>query len=532
MVETTSRLARTTLRPSGRSEAGVREFVRWAAECWAAFGRYGIDAKTLEYLPTVTVHRLRYDRETNACVRSVSGRTQIDAVDGKPVSARNVIVLWMPLSIDPHSEPGYHRPIIGQIGQGKAWVFREGRVFKGTWRKADVGSLTRFFDWPATRSRSCAVAPSCRSCLTARRSPSKPDVTGTPTVDPSRLCPVRHRRLPLVQIQQFDLPGLGHLSALLADEATGQAAVIDPRRDVDIYLEEAGRRGVRIGHVLETHLHNDYVSGARELAELTGARHVIGAGAELGTPCLPVRDGDVLRIGGLRVTVLETPGHTPEHVSYVVADAVTRGAATSPSDAPAPDGPAAIFTGGSLLVGSVGRTDLLGAEHARPYARAMYRSLHEKLLTHADPVGVLPTHGAGSLCSRGTGDAWSSTIGVERVADPLLAIDDPEAFADALLAGQPAFPRYFARMRGVNQAGPGIVGRHPRAAPARRGGRAGHPWRRRAAHRCAPCDRACQGPRPRLHLAAGRRLLRHLAGLGRGARSATGPAAPGRAGLG
>ena len=268
-------------------------------------------------------------------------------------------------------------------------------------------------------------------------------------------------------IRQFDLPGLGHLSALLADEATGQAAVIDPRRDVDIYLDEARQRGLRIGHVLETHLHNDYVSGARELAELTGARHVIGAGAELATPCLPVRDGDVLRIGGLPVTVLETPGHTPEHVSYVVGEAMAIAGAEGlpPSDAPAPDGPAAIFTGGSLLVGSVGRTDLLGAEHARPYARAMYRSLHEKLLTHADPVGVLPTHGAGSLCSRGTGDAWSSTIGLERVADPLLAIDDPDAFADALLAGQPAFPRYFARMRGVNQAGPRIVGAIPEPRP-------------------------------------------------------------------
>ena len=265
-------------------------------------------------------------------------------------------------------------------------------------------------------------------------------------------------------IRQFDLPGLGHLSALLADEATGQAAIVDPRRDVDIYLEETRQRGLHIGHVLETHLHNDYVSGARELAELTGAQHVIGAGAELATPCLPVRDGDVLRLGRLRIAVLETPGHTPEHVSYAVGPAAGPDG-MSPSDALATDGPAAIFTGGSLLVGSVGRTDLLGVEHARPYARAMHRSLHEKLLTHADPVGVLPTHGAGSLCSRGTGDAWSSTIGVERVADPLLGIDDPEAFADALLAGQPAFPRYFARMRGVNQAGPRIVGTIPEPRP-------------------------------------------------------------------
>ena len=266
-------------------------------------------------------------------------------------------------------------------------------------------------------------------------------------------------------IRQYDLPGLGHLSALLADEATGQAAIVDPRRDVDLYLEEVRRLDLGISHVLETHLHNDYVSGARELAELTGARHVIGAGAELAAPCLPVRDGDVLRIGRLQVTVLETPGHTPEHVSYAVGEPIDAAEAASSPDPRTLDGPAAIFTGGSLLVGSVGRTDLLGAEHARPYARAMHRSLHEKLLAHADPVGVLPTHGAGSLCSRGTGDAWSSTIGVERATDPLLAIEDADAFADALLAGQPAFPRYFARMRGVNQAGPRPVGAIPAPRP-------------------------------------------------------------------
>lgn len=264
-----------------------------------------------------------------------------------------------------------------------------------------------------------------------------------------------------MEIRQFDLPGLGHLSALLIDEAAGIAAVIDPRRDVDTYLDEASHRGLRISHVLETHLHNDYVSGAHELAESTGAHHVIGAGAELATPYLPVRDGDVLDIGRLRVMILETPGHTPEHVSYVVSDTGDPSRGARPPTALADFGPSAIFTGGSLLVGSVGRTDLLGADNARPYARQMYRSLHEKLLPHPDGVGVLPTHGAGSLCSRGTGDAWSSTIGVERLTDPLLAIEDPDAFADALLADQPAFPRYFARMRGTNQAGPRILGTIP-----------------------------------------------------------------------
>ena len=258
-----------------------------------------------------------------------------------------------------------------------------------------------------------------------------------------------------MEIRQFDLPGLGHLSALLVDETSGQAAVIDPRRDVDIYLDEVARLGLHIGHVLETHLHNDYVSGARELAALTGATHVIGAAAELGTAFRPIRDGQTIDVGRLRVTALETPGHTPEHVSYAVHDA-GRGAG---------DGPVAIFTGGSMLVGSVGRTDLLGPEHARPYALDMHRSLHETLLRQPDEAGILPTHGAGSLCSRGMGEAWSSTIGVERVTDPLLAIEDPDAFADALLAGQPAVPRYFARMRGINRAGPRLLGTIPAPQP-------------------------------------------------------------------
>lgn len=258
-----------------------------------------------------------------------------------------------------------------------------------------------------------------------------------------------------MEIRQFDLPGLGHLSALLVDEISGQAAVIDPRRDVDIYIDEVARRGLHIDHVLETHLHNDYVSGARELAALTGATHVIGAAAELGTAFRPVRDGQTIDLGRLRLTALETPGHTPEHVSYAVGDA----------DPGPGDGPVAIFTGGSMLVGSVGRTDLLGPEHARPYALDMHRSLHETLLRQPDEVGILPTHGAGSLCSRGIGEAWSSTIGIERTTDPLLAIEDPDAFADALLAGQPAFPRYFARMRGINQAGPRMLGGIPRPQP-------------------------------------------------------------------
>jgi hydroxyacylglutathione hydrolase len=190
-----------------------------------------------------------------------------------------------------------------------------------------------------------------------------------------------------VLIRQFIVEGLGHISALVADDARGLAVVVDPRRDVDVYVDAAAERGWRISHVLETHLHNDYVSGGPELALLTGARHIIGARAEAAYEHMPVHDGDAFDLGALRFTVLDTPGHTPEHVSYILAD---RSRA---------DDPMAVFTGGSLLVGAVGRTDLLGQENAESYARAQFHSLHDKLLAHVDDVCVLPTLGGGSLCS-------------------------------------------------------------------------------------------------------------------------------------
>lgn len=249
-----------------------------------------------------------------------------------------------------------------------------------------------------------------------------------------------------MRLTQFRIEGLGHLSTLVADEGAGVAAVVDPRRDVDIYLAAARDADLRITHIFETHLHNDYVSGGRELAALTGATHVIGAGAELRHPYHPARDGDAFDVGSIRFRTLDTPGHTPEHVAYAVAD-------TSRADEPF-----LLFTGGSLLIGAVGRTDLLGADNALPFAAAMHHSLHDVLLRHEDSVMVYPTHGAGSLCSTGISSTSWSTIGFERRHDPLLGPLDVDAFARALLSGQPTFPRYFARMRPLNQAGPRLLG--------------------------------------------------------------------------
>ena len=249
-----------------------------------------------------------------------------------------------------------------------------------------------------------------------------------------------------MRLQQFQIEGLGHLSALIADESAGVAAVVDPRRDVDIYLDAASADNLRISHVIETHLHNDYVSGGRELAALTGAEHVIGVGAELRYEHRGAKNHEAIDVGALHFEALDTPGHTPEHVTYAV------------SDRSRADEPLLLLTGGSLLVGAVGRTDLLGKEHAIPYAHAMHRSLHEVILKHEDSVLVYPTHGGGSLCSTGISSTPWTTIGFERRHDPLLRPMDVDAFARALLAGQPAFPRYFARMRPTNQAGPRLLG--------------------------------------------------------------------------
>jgi hydroxyacylglutathione hydrolase len=257
-----------------------------------------------------------------------------------------------------------------------------------------------------------------------------------------------------MRIHQFVIPGLGHLSTLIADDASGVAAVVDPRRDVDVYLAAATSDGARITHVIETHLHNDYVSGGRDLAALTGATHIIGVGADLAYEHRGVRHGDRIDLGGLSFMALETPGHTPEHMSYAVAD-------TSRAEEPM-----LLFTGGSLLVGAVGRTDLLGEDHAIQYARAMFRSLHEVLLPHEDFVGVYPTHGAGSLCSTGIASTPNSTIGFERRYNPMIQPTEVEEFVRLLLHDQPAFPRYFARMRPLNKAGPALLGgRVPEARP-------------------------------------------------------------------
>jgi hydroxyacylglutathione hydrolase len=256
-----------------------------------------------------------------------------------------------------------------------------------------------------------------------------------------------------MRVRHFVDTGLGNSAYLVISEADGVAALIDPLRDVDQYQAVARREGVRITHVCETHLHNDFLSGSRELAALTGARIVASAEAGLEFDHQPVRDGDVLALGEISLSVLATPGHTPEHVSYLARDTAR------------PAEPPVLFSGGSLLVGAVSRTDLLGHEHATGLAHQLYRTLHERILPLGDEVVVYPTHGAGSFCTAAASAESTTTIGRERRTNPYLVRPGPAAFVERLLSSMPTYPAYFDHMRALNRCGPRVLGRVPRLAP-------------------------------------------------------------------
>ena len=243
-------------------------------------------------------------------------------------------------------------------------------------------------------------------------------------------------------LQQFFVRGLGHASYLVGDADAGLAAVVDPRRDVDAYLDLARAEGLRIVEILETHVHNDYVSGAEELRQRTGATVRASTIAALTRPHEAIADGDELHLGSLRFRVLATPGHTPDHVSFAVADL-----SRSTDDW-------VLFAGGALLVGTAARPDLLGGpEEAARAAAVEFATLRDRIAPLPDWVELYPTHGAGSLCGSGIGGKRWSTIGYERRHNPALLQPDADAFRRFILTDQPTVPAYWRRMRAQNQAG-------------------------------------------------------------------------------
>jgi hydroxyacylglutathione hydrolase len=243
----------------------------------------------------------------------------------------------------------------------------------------------------------------------------------------------------MVEVLQIETPSLGDRSYLVHDGAV--ALVIDPQRDIDRVTALADEHGVRITHVAETHIHNDYLTGGLALARATDAAYLVNEADPVGFARTPVRDGDSVAVSdAMRVRVLATPGHTFTHLSYVLES----GGAV-----------AGVFTGGSLLYGATGRPDLLGPDNTGPLARAQYDSAQRLAAELPETAPVFPTHGFGSFCAAGQGQgARSSTIGQEKLVNPALTLDQ-QTYLDTLLAGLDAWPAYYAHMGPANLAGPG-----------------------------------------------------------------------------
>ncbi len=234
-------------------------------------------------------------------------------------------------------------------------------------------------------------------------------------------------------------------SSYVVELGDGSALVVDPERDPGPYLRAAEERNLRPRFTIETHLHADFVSGSRELMA-GGAALLAPAGSDLSFDYRRLDDGDEIDLGGLTLRAIATPGHTPEHLAYLLLDG---------------NEPLALFSGGTLMAGGVARTDLLSPDLTEPLARAAYQSIRDRLLVLPDDLPVYPTHGAGSFCSAGPTGERTTTIGRERRSNPLLRVDTEDEFVATLLGGLGSYPTYFGRMRDVNRAGPAVYGVEP-----------------------------------------------------------------------
>lgn len=255
-------------------------------------------------------------------------------------------------------------------------------------------------------------------------------------------------------IEIMTTASLGDTSYLLV--SGDEAALVDPQRDSWDLIESCTSRGVRMRYVLETHVHNDYVSGALEVRAATGATVACPARAPYAFDHLGLAEDDEIVVGDTTIRAMETPGHTAEHTSYLVYDQALDHTRQAPT---------AVFTGGSLLVGNVGRTDLSGADRTEELARAQFRTVR-RLALLPDPTRVLPTHGAGSSCSAGTvSGERTTTVGAERRTNPALTAQDEDEFVSQRLAGLAPYPAYFHHMAPINRSGPDVLGGPPSLRP-------------------------------------------------------------------
>lgn len=252
-------------------------------------------------------------------------------------------------------------------------------------------------------------------------------------------------------LQQFFDAGLGHASYLVADPDAGVAFLVDPDRAVDAYLGAASKLDVLITHSLETHVHNDYLSGSRALAELRPIAVVTGPEARVEYPHTSLGDGETLDVGALRVRCVVTPGHTPEHVAYLV------------SDLRRADDPQYLFSGGALLVGHIARVDLLGPELEERLARDAYSTLRDRVLSLADYVAVFPTHGGGSACTATVAGSRWTTLGFERRHNDVAraASGEFQVFRETIAHGLPIAPAYYPHVRARNHTGAALSDRRP-----------------------------------------------------------------------
>ena len=245
-----------------------------------------------------------------------------------------------------------------------------------------------------------------------------------------------------MKIERFEVPGLAQYAYVISDG--DEAVVIDAMRDVERYVEYAQREGVRITTIAETHIHADFAAGSCELAAITGAELAVSGYDEgehfaYAMPHRRLRDGDAVQVGKATLRALHTPGHTPEHLSYLLYE---EGSETS----------VAMFSGDFLFVGALGRPDLLGEEAKVGLARELYRSVQQRIAVLPDGMRVLPGHGAGSLCGAGLGEGAETTLGHERVTNPYFRYSEEE-FVEKILASVPAMPEYYPRMKALNARG-------------------------------------------------------------------------------